>query len=81
MIKGFKLTFSKRNKVPLQIKFIGEKQQLSYFDFGDGQEPIVKCANCGKVHWKDLDYKFKIDGLNAEETYLALKTLKEENGR
>ena len=61
MKKGFTITFNKAKNVKYswEIKYIGHKQMVSYFDFGDGKKAILKCANCGKIHWEDLEDKQK----------------------
>jgi len=56
MKKGLTITFDKaKNKQPWEVKYIGIHQQLSNFDFGTGKIGILKCANCGCIHWKDFE--------------------------
>ena len=59
MRKGFNITFNikNRNTPKLQLKFFGDVQEVGNFDFGNGEDPHLKCATCGVTHWIDSDYK------------------------
>ena len=55
MKKGFSFTYDKRRKdTPWRLKVYGDKQQVSYFNFGSGK-PKLTCVKCGVTHWKDLE--------------------------
>lgn len=54
-MKGFKITFDVKRKQPWKVEYIGNRQQVSYFNFGTGDEPILKCVKCGAILWKDLE--------------------------
>ena len=54
MKKGFTITFDKNRNPKWHFKFIGKRQIISYLDFSS-EKGILRCANCKKVLWEDLE--------------------------